>query len=74
MTPTQKEPIKRLLELYTNPNDLVFSPFNGIGTEGYVALENRRRYLGCELKESYFELSIKNLTNAELKKQQITLF
>jgi DNA modification methylase len=74
MTPTQKEPIKRLLELYTNPNDLVFSPFNGIGTEGYVALENKRRYLGCELKESYFELSIKNLDNAELKKQQITLF
>jgi len=74
MTPTQKEPIKRLLELYTNPNDLVFSPFNGIGTEGYVALEQGRRYLGVELKESYFDLSIKNLNNAELKKQQATLF
>jgi DNA modification methylase len=74
MTPTQKEPIKRLLELYTNPNDLVFSPFNGIGTEGYVALEQGRRYLGVELKESYFDLSIKNLNNAELKKQQTTLF
>ena len=74
MTPTQKEPIKRLLELYTNPNDLVFSPFNGIGTEGYVSLEQGRRYLGIELKESYFDLSIKNLNNAELKKQQTTLF
>lgn len=74
MTPTQKEPIKRLLELYTNPGDLVFSPFNGIGTEGYVSLENNRRYIGVELKESYFDLSIKNLTNAEMKKQQITLF
>lgn len=74
MTPTQKEPIKRLLELYTNPGDLVFSPFNGIGTEGYVALENNRRYLGVELKESYFDLSVKNLTNAELKKQQQSLF
>lgn len=74
MTPTQKEPIKRLLELYTNPNDLVYSPFNGIGTEGYVSIENRRRYLGVELKESYFELSVKNLKNAELKLNQTTLF
>lgn len=74
MTPTQKEPIKRLYELYTNPNDLVFSPFNGIGTEGYVALENGRRYLGCELKESYFDLSLINLKNAELKNNQQTLF
>lgn len=74
MTPTQKEPIKRLLELYTNPNDLVFSPFNGIGTEGYVSIENKRRYIGCELKESYFDLSIVNLRNAELKQNQISLF
>jgi len=74
MTPTQKEPIKRLLELYTNPNDLVFSPFNGIGTEGYVSIENGRRYLGCELKESYFDLSLINLNNAELKKNQTSLF
>ena len=73
MTPTQKEPIKRLYELYTNPGDLVFSPFNGIGTEGYVALENDRKYLGVELKKSYFDLSVKNLTNAELKKQQLSL-
>lgn len=73
MTPTQKEPIKRLYELYTNPGDLVFSPFNGIGTEGYVALENNRKYIGVELKESYFDLSVKNLTNAELKKQQLSL-
>jgi DNA modification methylase len=74
MTPTQKEPIKRLLELYTNPNDLVFSPFNGIGTEGYVSIENGRRYIGCELKESYFDLSIVNLRNAELKNNQTSLF
>jgi len=74
MTPTQKEPIKRLLELYTNPNDLVFSPFNGIGTEGYVSIENNRRYLGVELKENYFDIAVKNLKNAELKKEQTTLF
>lgn len=74
MTPTQKEPIKRLLELYTNPDDIVFSPFNGIGTEGYVSIENKRRYIGCELKESYFDLSCVNLKNAELKQLQQTLF
>jgi len=73
MTPTQKEPIKRLLELYTNPNDLVFSPFNGIGTEGYVSLKCNRRYLGIELKESYFDLSCVNLKNAEQIKNQVLM-
>lgn len=73
MTPTQLEPIKRLLELYTNPNDIVFSPFNGIGSEGVVSIANGRRYLGVELKKSYFDLSCKYLTNEELKKNQLTL-
>jgi DNA modification methylase len=73
MTPTQKEPIKRLLELYTNPNDLVFSPFNGIGTEGYVSLFQGRRYLGIELKENYFDIACKNLKNAEIAKTQTIL-
>lgn len=74
MTPTQKEPIKRLLELYTNPGDLVFSPFNGIGTEGVVSIANNRRYLGVELKESYFKLATKYLSIEESKKNQLTLF
>lgn len=74
MTPTQKEPIKRLLELYTNPNDLVFSPFNGVGTEGVVSLANNRRYLGVELKESYFELACKYLNNQEEQNKQTSLF
>lgn len=74
MTPTQLEPIKRLLELYTNPNDLVFSPFNGIGSEGVVSIANNRRYLGVELKESYFDLACKYLTLEEEKKKQTTLF
>lgn len=74
MTPTQLEPIKRLLELYTNPNDLVFSPFNGIGSEGVVSIENNRRYLGVELKKSYFDLACKYLTLEEEKKKQTTLF
>lgn len=74
MTPTQKEPIKRLLELYTNPNDIVFSPFNGIGTEGVVAINNNRKYIGVELKESYYKLALKNLKNAESLNNQVSLF
>lgn len=74
MTPTQLEPIKRLLELYTNPGDLVFSPFNGIGSEGYVSIKNNRKYLGVELKKSYFELSIKNLESVVKDRLQTTLF
>jgi DNA modification methylase len=74
MTPTQKEPIKRLLELYTNPNDIVFSPFNGIGTEGVVAINNNRKYIGVELKESYYKLALNNLKNAESLNNQVSLF
>lgn len=74
MTPTQREPIKRLLELYTNPNDTVLSPFNGIGTEGVVALNERRKYIGIELKESYYKLAKKNLNNAEDLSNQTSLF
>jgi len=74
MTPTQREPIKRLLELYTNKNDLVFSPFSGIGTEGTVAVENGRRFLGFELKKSYFELSKTYIQNSENSNKQLELF
>jgi len=71
MTPTQREPIKRLLELYTNKNDLVFSPFSGIGTEGTVCVENDRRFLGFELKKSYFDLSKKFIDISEKTKDQL---
>jgi DNA modification methylase len=74
MTPTQREPIKRLLELYTNKGDLVFSPFSGVGTEGTVSIENNRRFLGFELKESYFELSKKYIEIAENNNKQLELF
>lgn len=67
MTPTQREPIKRSLELYTNPGDIVFSPFSGWGTEGTVSVLNKRKFIGVELKESYFTSSIKNLKDAEFE-------
>ena len=59
--PLQLEPISRCLELWTNPNELVFSPFTGIGSEGYVSLQLGRRFVGAELKESYYNVAKKNL-------------
>ena len=59
--PLQLQVIQRGLELWTNPNDIVFSPFAGIGSEGYVALENGRRFVGIELKDSYFKQAAANL-------------
>jgi len=59
--PLQLQVIQRGLELWTNPNDIVFSPFAGIGSEGYVALESGRRFVGIELKDSYFKQAVANL-------------
>lgn len=62
--PLQLEVIRRGIELWTNPGDIVISPFAGIGSEGYVALELRRRFVGVELKASYYRQAVDNLTNA----------
>ena len=52
--PLQLGVIRRGVMLWTNPGDIVLSPFMGIGSEGYVALEMGRRFIGVELKRSYF--------------------
>lgn len=62
--PLQLDVIERALELWSAPDDLVFSPFAGIGSEGYCALQMGRRFVGAELKESYFKTACENLTNA----------
>ena len=62
--PLQLEVINRLVRLYSNPGELVFSPFTGIGSEGYVALKHKRRFVGVELKKSYFEQACRNLAAA----------
>lgn len=62
--PLQLQVIERAIELWTNPGDTVLSPFMGIGSEGYVALQQRRRFIGVELKRSYWEQAWKNLTAA----------
>lgn len=57
--------IERALTLWTNPNDLVFTPFLGIGSEAYVALQMGRRACGSELKRSYFDLAVRNCREAK---------
>lgn len=62
--PLQLDVIERALTLWSAPDDLVFSPFTGIGSEGYCALKMGRRFVGAELKESYFKTACENLLNA----------
>jgi DNA modification methylase len=68
--PMSLDMIDRGLELWSNPGDVVLSPFMGIGSEGYAALRRGRRFVGCELKESYFRQAVKNLSVAN---KQISL-
>lgn len=69
----QLQVIHRALQLWTNPGDLVLSPFAGIGSEGYEALKMNRRYVGFELKKSYFNMAVKNLKAVENAPQQMNL-
>lgn len=59
--PLQLGVIERGILLWTNPGDVVLSPFMGIGSEGYVALGMGRKFIGAELKKSYFDQARKNL-------------
>lgn len=63
--PLQLGVINRLIRLYTNPDEIVFSPFAGIGSEGYCAVKLGRRFYGCELKDEYFAEAEKNMVRAE---------
>ena len=62
--PLQLEVIQRCIELWTNPGDIVYDPFAGIGSTPYVAVRMGRRGLGCELKQSYYEQAKANLAIA----------
>ena len=70
----QLETIERCIRLWSNPGELVFSPFAGIGSEGYVAIKHDRRFFGIELKERYAEVAARNLERAEDKIIQPALF
>jgi len=62
--PLQLDVIARGVELWSNPGDIVFSPFAGIGSEGYQAIKMGRRFVGIELKESYYRVAVNNLRMA----------
>ncbi len=88
--PLQLETIKRCIWLWSNPGELVFDPFAGIGSTGYVALcgkgtsKNRmngytalnepRKFIGIELKPEYYELAVKNLKSINEGGQPMSLF
>ena len=65
LCPLQLDVIERGIKLYSNPGDTVFSPFMGVGSEGYVALRHNRRFIGTELKPSYYRQACKYLEEAE---------
>jgi hypothetical protein len=69
--PLQRDVIERCIHLYSNPGDLVMSPFAGIGSEGYGALELGRKFVGFELKDSYFNCAVRHLKELESVKADI---
>ena len=62
--PLQLEVIRRGVSLWSAPGDVVLSPFTGIGSEGYVSVQMGRRFIGAELKSSYYKQAVANLQNA----------
>lgn len=67
--PLQLPVIRRALNLWTNPGDIVLTPFLGIGSEAYVALEMGRRAIGIELKPSYYQQAVRNCQNVTAVEQ-----
>jgi len=73
MCPLQLDVIERAVKLWSNPGDVVLSPFGGVGSEGVGALTYGRKYVGMELKESYWRTAVANLSEAD-NPRQVTLF
>lgn len=72
--PLQLGTIERCIRLWSNPGELICSPFAGIGSEGYVALKHDRRFVGIELKRAYWQVAVRNLKTALTQKTQMGLF
>lgn len=70
LCPLQLGVIERCVKLWSAPGDTVFSPFAGIGSEGYQSLLLHRKFVGCELKESYWRVAKENLARAEAKARE----
>ena len=65
--PLQLDVIERGIALWSNPGDVVLSPFAGIGSEGYIAVKMGRKYIGVELKESYYRQAVANLESLDMQ-------
>jgi DNA modification methylase len=72
--PLQLDVIERCIWLWSNPGETVLSPFAGVGSEGYVSLKMRRKFVGIELKRSYWEMAQNHLNIALAERNQYTLF
>jgi hypothetical protein len=74
ISPLQLDVIERCIQLWSNPGDVVFSPFGGVGSEPYCAVNMRRKGLSIELKESYWRQAVKNLAELEAEKKKEDIF
>lgn len=74
IAPLQLGVIERILKLYSNEGDKVFTPFMGIGSEVYQAVKMGRKGIGIELKDVYYEQAVKNLETLEMEKNQMSIF
>jgi DNA modification methylase len=72
--PLQLETIERCIKLYSNPDEIVLSPFGGIGSEGYMAMKLGRKAVLIELKRSYFDVLVQNVRKAEAESKTMDLF
>lgn len=72
--PLQLDVIERCLQLWSNPGDVVLSPFAGIGSEGFQSLQSGRKFVGVELKTSYFDQACEFLSQAEEESKSARLF
>lgn len=72
--PLQLGTIERCVRLWSNEGETVLSPFAGIGSEGFVSLKHGRRFVGVELKGSYFRAAVRNLQRAERESRPLDLF
>jgi DNA modification methylase len=66
--------LDRIIRMWSNPGEIVYDPFTGIGSTGYKALQLGRRFAGCELKPAYFKAADKNLRQLDAQSEQPTLF
>jgi len=72
--PLQLGTIERCVRLWSNPGETVFSPFAGIGSEGYESIRLGRKFIGIELKKSYWDIAVRNLRQAKFNSNVPTLF